>query len=63
MNIYQLTCSCGDIIEIRAQNADDAVDALQRAMDQPAIVMHVREKHPEKEVLDVVESLMLVAIQ
>jgi hypothetical protein len=50
METYQLACSCGDIMEVRADSKEDAVQKLNTMMDERTIEAHYMSKHPDEEI-------------
>jgi F420-dependent methylenetetrahydromethanopterin dehydrogenase len=50
METYQLACSCGDIMEVRADNKEEAAQKLNTMMDEQTIEAHYMAKHPDEEV-------------
>jgi hypothetical protein len=50
METYQLACSCGDIMEVRANSKEEAAEKLKNMMDESAIEAHFMSKHPSEEI-------------
>lgn len=48
-----MTCSCGDIMTVEADNRDEAVMKLKGMMDEAAIKAHMTEKHPGDPIMSV----------
>ena len=46
MNKFSMTCSCGDVMSVDAENRDEAVMKMKDMMTQEAIDAHCAEKHP-----------------
>ena len=46
MTTYQMTCSCGDTMNIEGATREEAVLKLQTMMSVSAIAAHLKEKHP-----------------
>ncbi len=44
---FSMTCSCGDVMSVDAENRDEAVMKMKETMTQEAIDAHVAEKHPD----------------
>ena len=43
---FEMTCSCGDVMGVEAENREEAVTKMQGTMTQEAIGAHMTEKHP-----------------
>jgi hypothetical protein len=46
MTKFEMTCTCGDVMGVEAENRDEAVAKMKAMMTQEAIDAHVAEKHP-----------------
>lgn len=53
MTTYQMTCSCGDTMNIESSNREEAVSKLQAMMNVSAIAAHMKEKHPGEPLIPV----------
>ena len=53
MNTYTMTCPCGDVMTVQADNRAAAVAELKGQMTAEAIAAHMAEKHPGQEVMTV----------
>ena len=42
-----MTCSCGDVMSVEAENIDEAKAKMKEQMNQEAIDAHCKEKHPD----------------
>ena len=47
MQKFSMTCSCGDVMSVDAENREEAVMKMKGMMTQEAIDAHCLEKHPE----------------
>ena len=43
---FQMTCSCGDVMAIDAENREEAIVKMKAMMTQEAVDAHMAEKHP-----------------
>jgi hypothetical protein len=43
---YEMTCTCGDKMQMEGDSAEDAVDKLMVVMTPEAVTAHMNEKHP-----------------
>ena len=50
MNTYSMTCSCGDVMTVDAENRDQAVSDLKAKMTADEIAKHMAAKHPDQPV-------------
>ncbi len=55
MQKFSMTCSCGDIMSVDAENHDEAVMKMKGMMTQEAINQHMAEKHPGDPVMSMAE--------
>ena len=55
MASFQMTCTCGDVMKVDAENREEGVTKLKATMDQAAIDKHCAEKHADKPVMTVEE--------
>lgn len=47
MATWNMTCTCGDVLQGEGDTAEDAVDVVMTTMMTPeGIAMHMAEKHP-----------------
>ncbi len=53
MTQYQMTCSCGDTMNIETSTREEAVSKLQSMMNESTIAAHFNEKHPGQPVIPV----------
>jgi hypothetical protein len=53
MTTYQMTCSCGDTMNIESASREEAVSKLQAMMSVSAIATHMKEKHPGEPLIPV----------
>ena len=44
---FSMTCSCGDIMDVEAENLHDAKTKMKDMMTQETIDAHCAEKHPD----------------
>jgi len=44
---FSMTCTCGDVMSVEAENRDGAVAKMKEMMTQEAIDAHCKEKHPD----------------
>lgn len=40
-----MTCTCGDVMSVEAENREEAVSKLKAMMTEDAVAKHVAEKH------------------
>ena len=50
-----MTCSCGDTMQMEAENREEAVSKFKAMMTEDAIKSHMAEKHPGLPVMSVAE--------
>ena len=43
---YSMKCMCGDVMDMEAENREEAVRKFKEMMTQDAIDAHMAEKHP-----------------
>jgi len=53
MTKYQMTCTCGDKLDIESSTREEAVSKLQAMMTPEAIDAHFKEKHPGQQAIPV----------
>ena len=46
MSSFQMTCGCGDVVTVEAEDRVGAVAQIKGMFNQPAIDAHMAEKHP-----------------
>jgi len=46
MQHFSMTCSCGDVMGVDAENREEALVKIKATMNQVAIDAHMAEKHP-----------------
>ena len=51
-----MTCSCGDVMKVEAENREEAVSKMKEMMTEDAIKAHSAEKHPGEPVPSVAEA-------
>lgn len=61
---YSMTCTCGDVMSVEAENREEAVGKLKGMMSAEAIASHFAEKHsgqpvPSKEQSDTMVEQMV----
>ena len=44
---FSMTCTCGDVMSVDAENKEEAVMKMKEMMTQDAIDAHCAEKHPD----------------
>jgi hypothetical protein len=57
MASYSMTCTCGHVMTVEADNRDQAVGKLQGLMTPSAIEKHYREMHQPSERVPAVSQL------
>ena len=55
MATYEMTCSCGDTMNIESSTRKEAVWKLHEMMDASTIATHIKEKHPGQPVITVAQ--------
>jgi len=55
MTTYQMTCSCGDTMNIESSTRREAVSKLQAMMNASTVATHFKEKHPGQLVIPVAQ--------
>ena len=50
---YSMTCSCGDTMKMDASDRSEAVKKFKGMMTKEAIEKHMKEKHPDQQVMSV----------
>mgnify|MGYP003394183183 CR=1 FL=1 len=63
MSQFTMTCSCGDVMTVEAENRDGAVAKLKGMMDEAAIQKHMTEKHPGQPVMSVAQCHEMIEKQ
>lgn len=60
MSTFSMTCSCGDVKNVEANDRDEAVTKLKEIMTPEIIEQHMAEKHPGEVVpsVDAVHSMI-----
>lgn len=53
---YAMTCTCGDVMSVDAENRDTAVAQMKGMMTADALAAHFAEKHPGETVPSVEQS-------
>ncbi|MBI4099241.1 hypothetical protein HY442_01775 [Candidatus Parcubacteria bacterium] len=46
MSTFSMTCSCGDVMSVEAENREEAVAKLKAMMTDEAVAAHMADKHP-----------------
>lgn len=55
MKKYNMTCSCGHMMEVEAKSREDAVAKMKDMMTEEAVKSHMKEKHPGEPVMSAKE--------
>ena len=55
MTNYEMTCSCGDKMNVESSTRQEAVSKLQAMMTPSAIDAHFKEKHPGQQAIPVAQ--------
>ena len=55
-----MTCSCGDVMTVDAEDRNEAVTKLKDMMDESAIKAHMEEKHPGDPVMSVADCHAMI---
>lgn len=61
MTKYSMTCSCGDVMDVEAENREEAVQKMQNMMNAEMIDKHMTEKHPGQPVMSVEDVHAMIA--
>ena len=56
-----MTCPCGDVMDVEAENRAEAITKMQGMMTAEAIAAHMTEKHPGQPVMSVAECHAMIA--
>lgn len=46
MQKFSMTCTCGHVMDVDAENRDEAVMKMKDTMTAEAVSAHMAEKHP-----------------
>ncbi|HEY4489959.1 MAG TPA: hypothetical protein VJC12_01735 [Candidatus Paceibacterota bacterium] len=57
---FKMTCSCGDTMNVEAENRDEAVGKFKAMMDEGAIKTHMDEKHPGEPLISVADCHKMI---
>ncbi|TSC67731.1 MAG: hypothetical protein G01um101466_653 [Parcubacteria group bacterium Gr01-1014_66] len=57
---FNMTCSCGDVMTVDAENRGDAVSQLKHMRDEQAITAHMTEKHPGEPLISVADCHRMI---
>lgn len=63
MNKYSMTCTCGDVVSVDAENREEAIEKIKGIMNEEMISSHMAEKHPGEEVPSQEQVQMMIEAQ
>jgi len=55
MATFQMTCACGDKMEIQTGTREQALTQFKTMMDESAVAAHMKEKHPGEPMIPVAQ--------
>ena len=55
MMSFQMTCTCGHVMKVDAENREEGVTKMKAMMDEAAIAKHMEENHAGQAVMTVEE--------
>lgn len=56
MTMFSMTCSCGDVMTVEAENRDEAMAKMKEMWTQEVIDKHMAEKHPGEPALTLAQA-------